>query len=409
MGLARLRLTTQLTILVIVATLITVSLLVLLLVSGAQTVVEDAIIARNIQLLETTARQLSEPARQSDILAARVLMASIPHPGTIRRVALYSVTGVFLNQEASRDMPPGPQGGDEGLVQTAIKRNQIVERRAAGLITLVAPVSGASGPVGALAMDLPTSDIQAGLLSLRRMALLIAVPIVLAMALAAWVIARYITGPIQALTKAAAAFGRGDLAAPVEVRRAGELGTLADALRQMAHDLLASREQLEAQQQVLEQRVAERTADMQRALAELSASAREREQLNAIVQELSSPVVPVLDGILVMPLIGVIDGPRATMLMGSLLQAIEQHRADYVIMDVTGVPIVDTHVAKVLLNAAGAARLLGTRTILCGLRPELAQTVVGLGLNLSDLVTCADLRSGVDYSMQQRRIASSAA
>ena len=73
-------------------------------------------------------------------------------------------------------------------------------------------------------------------------------------------------------------------------------------------------------------------------------------------------------------------------------------------MDVTGVPIIDTEVAKALLQAADAAQLLGTQTILAGLRPELAQTIVGLGLDLSALAAQADLRSGVVYAMCQRRV-----
>src|SRR5206468_4395397 len=110
----------------------------------------------------------------------------------------------------------------------------------------------------------------------------------------------------ETLTHAAAAFGRGDLGTPVRVRRGGELGALADALRTMAHDLHSSRAQIETHNQALEQRVADRTADLEGALAELRASIGEREQLSAAIQELSSPVLPVLDGILVMPLVGAI-------------------------------------------------------------------------------------------------------
>jgi len=235
------------------------------------------------------------------------------------------------------------------------------------------------------------------------------VPIVLVMALAAWAIARYTAGPLEMLTRAAVAFGRGDLGAPVEVRRGGELGALADALRTMARDLHSSRAQIETHNQALEQRVSDRTADLEAALADLRASTGERELLSATIQELASPVLPVLEGILVMPLVGTITGERANMLISSLLHAIEQHRADFVIMDVTGVPIVDTQVAKALLQAADAAQLLGTQTILAGLRPELAQTIVGLGLDLSALVAQADLRSGVVYAMHQRRGRRSAA
>jgi anti-anti-sigma regulatory factor/HAMP domain-containing protein len=376
------------------------------LLARAQSIVEDAIITRNLQLLETTARQLVQPARESDIIAARAIMAPLPRLGSIRRLALYSRNGVFLNQEIDSDIPLGESGGDEDLAREAIATGRIVERRTPRLITLVSSVRDpeqAERPVGVLAIDLPIDDIEQGLQRLRQLALLVAVPIVLVMALAAWAIARYTAGPLETLTRAAAAFGRGDFDAPVEVRRGGELGELADALRAMARDLRFSGEQIETYSQGLEQRVADRTADLEGALTDLRASIDEREQLSAAIQELSSPVLPVLEGILVMPLVGAIAGERANLLVSSLLHAIEQHRADFVIMDVTGVPIVDTQVAKALLRAADAARLLGTQTILVGLRPELAQTIVGLGLDLSALVAQADLRSGVVYAMRQRR------
>jgi rsbT co-antagonist protein RsbR len=81
----------------------------------------------------------------------------------------------------------------------------------------------------------------------------------------------------------------------------------------------------------------------------------------------------------------------------------QQHRASMVILDVTGVPIIDTQVARTLLETARAVKLLGTQTILVGPRPELAQTIVGLGLDLAGLITQADLQSGVSYAMAQRQ------
>jgi rsbT co-antagonist protein RsbR len=113
-------------------------------------------------------------------------------------------------------------------------------------------------------------------------------------------------------------------------------------------------------------------------------------------------VLPVMRGVLVMPLIGVIDSERAARLTHAVLAAIERHRAGIVILDVTGVPLVDTQVARTLLQVAAAARLLGTQTVLVGLRPELAQTIVGLGLSLGDLITRADLQSGITYALRRQ-------
>jgi methyl-accepting chemotaxis protein len=285
MGFGRLRLTTQLTFLVSATTLIALALVVVFLLARAQSIVEDAIITRNLQLLETTARQLVQPARESDSIAARAIMAPLPRLGSIRRLALYSRNGVFLNQEIDSDIPIGESGGDEDLAREAIATGRIVERRTPRLITLVSSVRDpeqAERPVGVLAIDLPIDDIEQGLQRLRQLALLVAVPIVLVMALAAWAIARYTAGPLETLTRAAAAFGRGDFDAPVEVRRGGELGELADALRAMARDLRFSGEQIETYSQGLEQRVADRTADLEGALTDLRASIDERDDPGAI-------------------------------------------------------------------------------------------------------------------------------
>lgn len=402
MSFGRLRFTTQLTILVITATLISLSLVVTVLLSQAQVIVEDAIVARGERLLETTARQLASPVWRKNKIDTYAVIAPMPRADSIHRVALYDEHAAFVIH-AGVDEQTASTGGDEQLVRTAIRENRNVQRRGADSITLVGPIQGPVRPIGAVAMSMSTDDIRRQLSALRSVALLVGLALSGAMALVAWGIARYTVSPIHALMRAAAAFGRGDLTAPVDVQRGGELGMLAQEFRRMAQDLLASRQRVEEQNQVLEQHVAERTATLQQALDELREAVAVRESLAATVRELSSPVVPVLEGILVMPLIGVIDSARASVLVSSMLHAIEQHRAVYVIIDVTGVPIVDTQVARVLLEAAAAARFLGTSAILSGLRPELAQTIVGLGLDLSQLQTRADLRSALTYAMGQGR------
>jgi rsbT co-antagonist protein RsbR len=116
----------------------------------------------------------------------------------------------------------------------------------------------------------------------------------------------------------------------------------------------------------------------------------ERDRLARVletVQELSTPVVPVLEGILILPLIGFIDSDRAQRIMEGLLNGIVQHRAQVVILDVTGVPVVDTGVADHLVRAARAAGLLG------------AQPIVGLGVHLHEIATRGDLRDGLEYAL----------
>src|SRR5262249_39001677 len=117
------------------------------------------------------------------------------------------------------------------------------------------------------------------------------------------------------------------------------------------------------------------------------------------IQQMSVPVVPIADGVLMLPLIGALDSQRAALLTERLLEAIQRERACIVMIDITGVPIVDTHVAGARLRAAQAVRLLGHGLVLVGIRAEIAQTVVGLGLDLSHITSRRDLRSGLAYAL----------
>jgi anti-anti-sigma factor len=211
-----------------------------------------------------------------------------------------------------------------------------------------------------------------------------------------------IVRPITRLARAAQTVTDRQLDQTIAITNTDEIGSLQQAFNQMVASLRHAGAAVAEQQILLEARVGERTADLTQALDELRETSSARDLLSAAIQELSSPVLPVLEGILVMPLIGLIDNERAGRLLRELLAAIERHRARSIILDVTGVPLIDTQVARVLLHAADAARLIGTQTIMVGIRPELAQTIVQLGVNLSDIVTRADLQSGVIYAIQQQ-------
>ena len=121
----------------------------------------------------------------------------------------------------------------------------------------------------------------------------------------------------------------------------------------------------------------------------------------ATLQELSTPLIPISDTVLVMPLIGRIDARRANQILESLLIGIQTQQADLAIIDITGVNLVDTQVAHVLIQAARAVKLLGAQVVLTGLRPEVAQTLVSLGVDLSDIVTRGTLQSGIAYGLKR--------
>lgn len=119
------------------------------------------------------------------------------------------------------------------------------------------------------------------------------------------------------------------------------------------------------------------------------------------LKELSTPLIPISDQVMVMPLIGAIDTQRAQQMLDAVLHGIENSRVEVVIVDITGVTVVDTQVAATLIQAAQAVRLLGAQMVLTGIRPEVAQTLVGLGVKLTDVVTHNTLQSGIAFAMQR--------
>ncbi len=133
--------------------------------------------------------------------------------------------------------------------------------------------------------------------------------------------------------------------------------------------------------------------------------AYERERMLAnTVRELGCPVLPLLPGVLGIPLIGAIDSHRAQLLIDTMLAHISDHQATTVIIDLTGVPVVDTQVANSLIQATQAAQLLGARAVLAGVRPEIAQSIVGLGVNLSHIATERSLEAALQSLFQTRQL-----
>jgi rsbT co-antagonist protein RsbR len=119
-------------------------------------------------------------------------------------------------------------------------------------------------------------------------------------------------------------------------------------------------------------------------------------QQQQAIQELSTPVLQVRERLLLLPIIGVLDTHRARLLTEQLLQAIRGHRARVVVIDITGVAAVDSKVANHLLQTVEAARLMGARVVVTGLSPEVATTLVTLGVDLSRLDTVSDLQGGLE-------------
>ncbi len=132
--------------------------------------------------------------------------------------------------------------------------------------------------------------------------------------------------------------------------------------------------------------------------AELQAQIIHAQQ--AALRELSTPLIPVSDDVVIMPLIGTVDSRRAQQVMEVLLEGVALRRATTVILDITGVQIVDTQVANAFIRTAQAVNLLGARVLITGIQPEMAQTLVQLGIDLSSIQTHSTLRSGIAAALR---------
>jgi anti-anti-sigma regulatory factor len=189
------------------------------------------------------------------------------------------------------------------------------------------------------------------------------------------------------------------------------------AVNESYHQADADRALLEHSLELSSQELTERNRQLQqdltdRQLKEAALRHAEEERLKlqdemirmqaVALEQLSTPLIPISDDILVMPLIGTIDSRRAQKIMETLLQGLVTHQARAAILDITGVPVVDIAVAQGLLRAAQAAQLLGAQVVLTGIRPEVAQTLVGIGADLRGIVTYSTLRHGISAALALR-------
>jgi len=122
------------------------------------------------------------------------------------------------------------------------------------------------------------------------------------------------------------------------------------------------------------------------------------------ILELSNPIIRLWDGVLVLPLIGIIDSVRGAEMTEALLEGIVKTNASVVIIDVTGVPTVDSEAANGLMKTIEAAKLLGASCVLVGISPEIAQTLVKMGLDLSDVSTRNTLKKGLEEAFKLLRL-----
>lgn len=175
-------------------------------------------------------------------------------------------------------------------------------------------------------------------------------------------------------------------------------------------EILMLKAQLAAQTELLEvqERIfVEQSSKLTAALHELQQRAERENRLHeevirmqrALLAELSTPIIPINEHVLVMPLIGSIDRIRAQRILEALLTGITERRARVVIVDVTGIAKLDAESAALLLRASHAVRLLGSEMVLTGIGPTLARAMIALGIDLQSLITRSELQSGIEYAL----------
>lgn len=226
-------------------------------------------------------------------------------------------------------------------------------------------------------------------------ALLTGVVVLLTALGAAFFFGSRLSAPLMQLASLAQAGDLGKIAARVSQGGRDEIELLGQSLQDFARRLLRSQEDIAAINRGLEQTVEERTVELRQMVGEQEELLSTQKQLLAQIADMSIPVLPVVKGVVVIPLIGSIDSSRASLLADRLLEGVELEQARVILLDITGVPIVDSQVAAALLQAIHAARLLGAHTILVGVRPEIAQALVSLGIDLGDVKTTASLQEGL--------------
>ena len=208
------------------------------------------------------------------------------------------------------------------------------------------------------------------------------------------------------------------------VRTQLSIRSMTNTLRQQNAQLereIRERVEVERERERLTETLMRRTEELHVAHSQLEREFRERERAEAArnelqqhiiaaqqkrIVELSTPLIPITDRIIVMPLIGTMDAERMGRVMETALHGATARGAEFVILDVTGMQAIEPNVVALLVQIAGALRLVGASAIMTGVAPDVARTLVTFDLSLSSLTIRATLKDGITHAMKARRAAS---
>jgi anti-anti-sigma regulatory factor/HAMP domain-containing protein len=293
---------------------------------------------------------------------------------TSGQVISEATDGWVTDEQISRD-----------LAAQALARRDMVHREIEGYLVMSGPVSADSEQIGTLEIVFDQSFLKDMVNARRSTMFTVLLVLLVGTILAVATLARHATEPLRALVTVADEIGRGNLDVSIPIRGPEETSILGIALERMRTALRELYQDLEQQIVILETQ-------------------------QQVIHELSTPIIPVLDApggagsVVVMPLVGNIDTVRAKDIMRKLLAGMSQYQASVVILDVTGVPIVDSGVANHLNKTVQAARLKGARVIVVGISEAVAESIVDLGIDWGDIETLADLQTGLRAALHSMGI-----
>jgi HAMP domain-containing protein/anti-anti-sigma regulatory factor len=203
--------------------------------------------------------------------------------------------------------------------------------------------------------------------------------------------ARTVGAPLRALLAGVQAFAAGDLATRIAIKRRDEIGELSAAFNRMAASLQEQRQALEAQNQ------------------ELQGSLQTQQQLFATVQQLAVPLLPIGQGAVLLPIIGHVDAARAETMLQTLLHSVAHQRAFCVILDVTGIAVINAEILRLLMQMIEATELLGAKVLVAGITGVMAQAIVVQDVCVDRLRTYRDLGSAIEAAQSLRTLRNGAA
>lgn len=381
---------------IVVSNLLVLALMTALEQRNSQIRLTEDLIKRGVGQAQILANASNLFVANTDLRGLSLLARTATANDQAEYAAFFSATGDLLAAAAADDAAPAARTPFTGLSLQPGPAAVAGQRWVDGYLEITEPIIYAYKPIGTIAIRLDSAELVDDRTRTITQGIITALVVLTALSVIVGLLLRQrVILPLRRLSEATGLISAGTWVNPPGQERHDEIGHVARSLNQMIATLQSRETQLQEQvlavqtlNAELDTRVAERTQELQTLV-------NTQEQLLDQIRLMSIPVVPVQHGVIAIPLIGNLDSERMTHLIPNLLAGIEDLHARFVALDITGVPIVDTQVAAELIRAAGAARLLGATMALVGIRPEVAQTLVQLGVDFAGLQTHATLQEAL--------------